>query len=314
MAPKRRAGKVVSSVVKTKVVKETVQVATTILPDSLPNTQPEPEVMDVQRSTDVHVELVTTPDAAEPPTSAKKAKRGGQDPGVKSPEPLVAEPPASAKKAKRGGQDAGVKSPEPLVAEPPTSAKKAKRGGQEAGVKSPEPPVVVPVSIESQETQEDPFGYEDQPEKKAPAGKKPHAEEKKRAPEGPETPRQKPKPGGKSTSPSSKGGRGRGRRRGVRGGSRPEMGYKRFVYRVLKQVHPDLGASGRTMEILDMMMADMFERLAEEAARLAKHAGKATLTSREVQSAVRLVLPGELAKHAVSEGTKAVTSYHSWRR
>jgi len=28
-----------------------------------------------------------------------------------------------------------------------------------------------------------------------------------------------------------------------------------------------------------------------------------------VQTAVRLVLPGELAKHAVSEGTKAVTKF-----
>ncbi|KAL5971233.1 Histone H2B Fragment [Taenia solium] len=31
------------------------------------------------------------------------------------------------------------------------------------------------------------------------------------------------------------------------------------------------------------------------------------ITSREIQTAVRLLLPGELAKHAVSEGTKAVT-------
>lgn len=36
-----------------------------------------------------------------------------------------------------------------------------------------------------------------------------------------------------------------------------------------------------------------------------------TLTSREVQTAVRLILPGELAKHAVSEGTKAVTKFTS---
>ncbi|KAF6773858.1 hypothetical protein AHF37_06815 [Paragonimus kellicotti] len=36
-----------------------------------------------------------------------------------------------------------------------------------------------------------------------------------------------------------------------------------------------------------------------------------TITSREVQTAVRLLLPGELAKHAVSEGTKAVTKYTS---
>ncbi|UYV61127.1 hypothetical protein LAZ67_1003505 [Cordylochernes scorpioides] len=36
-----------------------------------------------------------------------------------------------------------------------------------------------------------------------------------------------------------------------------------------------------------------------------------TITSREIQSAVRLLLPGDLAKHAVSEGTKAVTKYTS---
>ena len=34
-----------------------------------------------------------------------------------------------------------------------------------------------------------------------------------------------------------------------------------------------------------------------------------TLSSREIQTAVRLMLPGELAKHAMSEGTKAVAKY-----
>jgi histone H2B len=56
------------------------------------------------------------------------------------------------------------------------------------------------------------------------------------------------------------------------------------------------------MQVLDMMMADMFERLT-------KVTGRMTLTSREVQSAVRLVLPGELGKHAISEGAKAVSMY-----
>ena len=31
----------------------------------------------------------------------------------------------------------------------------------------------------------------------------------------------------------------------------------------------------------------------------------------EIQTAIRLLLPGELAKHDVSEGTKAVTKYTS---
>jgi len=38
---------------------------------------------------------------------------------------------------------------------------------------------------------------------------------------------------------------------------------------------------------------------------------KQTLTSREIQSAVRLTLPKELARHAVAEGTKAVTKFNS---
>ena len=56
---------------------------------------------------------------------------------------------------------------------------------------------------------------------------------------------------------------------------------------------------------------DLFERIANEASRLTKYNNKSTISSREIQTAVRLLLPGELAKHAVSEGTKAVTKYTS---
>ena len=52
-------------------------------------------------------------------------------------------------------------------------------------------------------------------------------------------------------------------------------------------------------------------RIAAEASRLAHYNKRSTITSREIQTAVRLLLPGELAKHAVSEGTKAVTKYTS---
>lgn len=49
------------------------------------------------------------------------------------------------------------------------------------------------------------------------------------------------------------------------------------------------------------------ERIASEASRIAQYNKRQTLSSREIQTAVRLLLPGELSKHAVSEGTKAVT-------
>ncbi|NWS05822.1 H2B1A protein, partial [Motacilla alba] len=82
-----------------------------------------------------------------------------------------------------------------------------------------------------------------------------------------------------------------------------------YIYKVLKQVHPDLAISSKAMSIMNSFVTDMLERLAGEASRLAQYGRRATLTSREVQTAVRLLLPGELAKHAVSEGTKAVTKY-----
>lgn len=77
------------------------------------------------------------------------------------------------------------------------------------------------------------------------------------------------------------------------------------------QVHPDTGISSRAMSIMNSFVNDLFERIATEASRLAQYNKRSTITSREVQTAVRLLLPGELAKHAVSEGTKAVTKYTS---
>ena len=84
--------------------------------------------------------------------------------------------------------------------------------------------------------------------------------------------------------------------------------YKIYIYKVLKQVHPDTGISSKAMSIMNSFINDIFEKIATEAARLARYTKKPTVTSREIQTSVRLILPGELAKHAVSEGTKAVTS------
>ncbi|XP_024426028.3 histone H2B type 1-K isoform X2 [Desmodus rotundus] len=67
--------------------------------------------------------------------------------------------------------------------------------------------------------------------------------------------------------------------------------YSVYVYKVFKQVHPDTGISSKTMGIMNSFVNDIFERIAGEA--------------------VRVLLPGELAKHAVSEGSKAVTKYTS---
>ena len=95
---------------------------------------------------------------------------------------------------------------------------------------------------------------------------------------------------------------------------------------MLKQVHPDTGISNKAMAILNSFVNDIFERIATEASsvsffilllttlflnkvivELAAYSKKSTISSREIQTAVRLILPGELSKHAISEGTKSVT-------
>ena len=97
---------------------------------------------------------------------------------------------------------------------------------------------------------------------------------------------------------------------------RRKESYSMYIYKVMKQVHPDTGMSSKAMGIMNSFVNDIFERIAGEASRLANYNRKSTITSREIQTAVRLILPGELAKHAVSEGTKAVTKYTSskWRQ
>ena len=80
---------------------------------------------------------------------------------------------------------------------------------------------------------------------------------------------------------------------------------------VLKQVHPDTGISNKAMAILNSFVQDIFERIAAEASKLASYNKKSTISSREIQTAVRLILPGELSKHGISEGTKSVAKYSS---
>ena len=115
---------------------------------------------------------------------------------------------------------------------------------------------------------------------------------------------------------SSKGAKKAGKAKAVRTGDkkrkrRRKESYAIYIYKVLKQVHPDTGISSKAMSIMNSFVNDIFERIAAEASRLAHYNKRSTITSREIQTAVRLLLPGELAKHAVSEGTKAVTKYTS---
>ncbi|CAL9097808.1 hypothetical protein MUK42_25168 [Musa troglodytarum] len=146
---------------------------------------------------------------------------------------------------------------------------------------------------------------------KKPAEKKPAekaAEEKGKKAE--KAPAEK-KPKAEKRLPSKDGSVATGDKKRKKKAKKGTETYKIYIFKVLKQVHPDIGISSKAMSIMNSFINDIFEKLAAEASRLARYNKKPTITSREVQTSVRLVLPGELAKHAVSEGTKAVTKFTS---
>jgi histone H2B len=63
------------------------------------------------------------------------------------------------------------------------------------------------------------------------------------------------------------------------------------------------------MSFLNSLINDFVEKIATETAQLARYNEKPTVP--QIKTAVRLILPRELAKHAASEGTKAITIFTS---
>ncbi|AYU76582.1 histone H2B [Leishmania donovani] len=89
---------------------------------------------------------------------------------------------------------------------------------------------------------------------------------------------------------------------------KPKRTWNVYVGRSLKAINAQMSMSHRTMKIVNSYVNDVMERICTEAASIVRANKKRTLGAREVQTAVRIVLPAELAKHAMAEGTKAVSS------
>eukprot|EP01053_Blabericola_migrator_P001800 Blabericola_migrator_1__1799@NODE_1489_length_4433_cov_646_042602_g977_i0_p4_GENE_NODE_1489_length_4433_cov_646_042602_g977_i0NODE_1489_length_4433_cov_646_042602_g977_i0_p4_ORF_typecomplete_len150_score33_44Histone/PF00125_24/2_7e20Sox_N/PF12444_8/57_NODE_1489_length_4433_cov_646_042602_g977_i019202369 len=84
--------------------------------------------------------------------------------------------------------------------------------------------------------------------------------------------------------------------------------YHSYIMKCLRQIRPDVRITARAMSIMNSFVLDAFERIASEAGKLCTITKKETMSSREIQTAVQLVLQGDLAKHAVKEGRAAVAA------
>jgi histone H3/H4 len=86
-----------------------------------------------------------------------------------------------------------------------------------------------------------------------------------------------------------------------------------FIYRVLTQVSGPVGVDNKkigitkiSVDIVDTFLQEMLYRIVTEATSLARYNKRATISCREIQTAVALEFTDEITKHCVSEGTKAI--------
>ncbi len=89
-----------------------------------------------------------------------------------------------------------------------------------------------------------------------------------------------------------------------------DTNFEIYIRRVLKQIHPETGISGSALSCLNNLVEITVQKIMVGVDRILLATSKKTVNARDIQDAVRLTLPGELCKHAVSEGTKAVVKYN----
>eukprot|EP00796_Vickermania_ingenoplastis_P008635 gene8635-6066_t len=129
------------------------------------------------------------------------------------------------------------------------------------------------------------------------------------------------------SAPSPSGGKGKGKRSAGKGAPAGEKKKRRshhkkqqrwdiYIHRALR--NSDTSSKRATLSkaavrVLSSFVEDMFNRIQSEAVHVAHINHMRTLTATEIQTSVRLLLPTELSKHAMNEGTQAVAAYNKSR-
>ena len=90
--------------------------------------------------------------------------------------------------------------------------------------------------------------------------------------------------------------------------------FSSYILKVLKLVHPDIHISTNSKSQVNSLINVLGNAIAIKANELNNLTSKKTISSKDIQTAVRLLVPGELAKHADSEGARAVRKYNERKK
>ena len=93
-----------------------------------------------------------------------------------------------------------------------------------------------------------------------------------------------------------------------------EKRFHSYLYKILKQVHPDLGISSESTNTINSAFLRLYTEVANEAGSVSRKTNSQTLSALDVQTAAKIILPQELANHAINEGAQAIVKYQASRK
>ena len=93
-----------------------------------------------------------------------------------------------------------------------------------------------------------------------------------------------------------------------------EKRFHSYLYKILKNVHPDLGISSESMNTINSAFLRLYTEIATEAASVSRKTNSQTLSALDVQTAAKIILPQELANHAINDGAQAIVKYTASRK
>lgn len=88
-----------------------------------------------------------------------------------------------------------------------------------------------------------------------------------------------------------------------------EKGYTLYIHKVLKKATDGKTISAKAVEVVNMLICDLEERLSDKACELSKFQKKSTLAAPHIQTATKLVFPAEMSGQAIVVASKALQKF-----
>ena len=87
--------------------------------------------------------------------------------------------------------------------------------------------------------------------------------------------------------------------------------YRKYIRDTLHGIDTETSMTRESLNIMNSIVEDIFQRLAVESGKIAAHASRQTITDREIEAACVTVIRGHLGAEATMDGRKAVAKYRA---